>query len=248
MKRFATTKIFFFFLVFLAFQQEAFSQGGEPIELNPTVYQEPPSLNRQLDYQKPVSSIPGVVNVSGGAATYSIPIILPPGINGMLPDLSINYNSASGKGLLGMGWHLSGLSEIRRGNKNHLFDGFPDYVRLTNDDRLYLDGQAMFSFSGSNLQPGSLYKTQTESFQKIEMLGNGGFKVTSKDGIERFYGINLFHSLITLQDENSNNQTYIWPLEKVRDRNSNYIEYVYDNTNNKNESRLKKIKIPVMRK
>jgi YD repeat-containing protein len=160
----------------------------------------------------------------------------------MVPELSINYNSASGNGLLGMGWHVSGLSEIRRGNKNHLFDGFPDYVRLSNDDRLYIDGQAMFPFLGSNLQPGSLYKMQTESFQIIEMLGNGGFKVTSKDGIERFYGINLFHSLITLQDENANNQTYIWPLEKVRDRKSNYIEYIYDNTNNKNESRLKKIK------
>jgi hypothetical protein len=37
-------------------------------------------------------------------ANYAIPITVPPGISGMKPELSINYNSNSGNGLLGVGF------------------------------------------------------------------------------------------------------------------------------------------------
>jgi hypothetical protein len=39
---------------------------------------------------------------------------VPPGISGMKPELSINYNSNSGNGLLGVGFGLGGLSAIHR--------------------------------------------------------------------------------------------------------------------------------------
>jgi hypothetical protein len=47
----------------------------------------------------------------------NIPITVPPGISGMKPELSINYNSNSGNGLLGVGFGLGGLSAIHRCSK-----------------------------------------------------------------------------------------------------------------------------------
>nr|VFK45343.1 MAG: virulence plasmid B protein [Candidatus Kentron sp. SD]VFK49716.1 MAG: virulence plasmid B protein [Candidatus Kentron sp. SD]VFK81464.1 MAG: virulence plasmid B protein [Candidatus Kentron sp. SD] len=61
-----------------------------------------------------VGSIPGQLSVRQGAAVYTIPIQIPPGVAGMQSDLAITYNSNAGNGLLGVGFSLSGLSTITR--------------------------------------------------------------------------------------------------------------------------------------
>lgn len=47
-----------------------------------------------------------------GAFTYSIPLEVPEGRNGMQPSLSLTYTGGRGNGLLGVGWSLSGLSYL----------------------------------------------------------------------------------------------------------------------------------------
>ena len=51
-----------------------------------------------------------------GSANYSIPIKTMPGINGLEPKLSINYNSNAPNGMLGVGFQLQGLAAITRVN------------------------------------------------------------------------------------------------------------------------------------
>src|SRR3569832_1307645 len=62
-----------------------------------------------------VGSIPGEIAVApSGAATYTNPIQVPPGIAGMQPTLTLAYGSQGGNGELGMGWSLIGLSVFHR--------------------------------------------------------------------------------------------------------------------------------------
>ena len=86
-----------------------------------------------------VGSIPGQFSVSpSGAASYSIPIEVPPGINGLKPSLALVYDSQSGNGLLGQGWGLSGLSSISRCSQTLAQDGNIHGVDFTEEDRLCL--------------------------------------------------------------------------------------------------------------
>src|SRR5438477_574628 len=67
-------------------------------------------------------SLPGKSGVSAtGAATYGVPISVPPGTAGMIPSLSLDYNSQSGASsgwlgasVLGVGWSLGGLPAMGR--------------------------------------------------------------------------------------------------------------------------------------
>ena len=49
-----------------------------------------------------------------GASTYELPIQVPPGIVGVEPLLSLQYNSQQGEGIAGLGMSLTGLSIITR--------------------------------------------------------------------------------------------------------------------------------------
>lgn len=72
---------------------------------------------------------------ASGEATYTIPIVVPPGINGLTPDLAFVYAHRQREGLAGVGWGISGLSEINRCGKTLTQDGAPDTVNLTTSDR-----------------------------------------------------------------------------------------------------------------
>src|SRR5690349_13670785 len=60
-------------------------------------------------------TLPGRFAVSPmGAATYTIPIGVSPGVAGLAPSLQLTYSSHASNGILGWGWSLSGLPTIGR--------------------------------------------------------------------------------------------------------------------------------------
>jgi Salmonella virulence plasmid 65kDa B protein/FG-GAP-like repeat len=118
--------------------------------------------------------IPGQFAVSpSGAATYSIPIQVPPGIAGMEPKLSLNYNSQAGNGIMGMGWNLGGLSSITRCPQTKAQDG-PSAITSVNydsNDKFCMDGQRLIVVNGEYGATGSEYRTEVESFSQITAVG-----------------------------------------------------------------------------
>jgi len=104
----------------------------------------------------------GSFNVSpSGAATYAIPIMVPPGTNGMQPNLSLVYNSQGGNGMLGMGWGIGGLSVIHRCGSSIALDNTKGGVYYDNRDNFCLNGERLIAIDGTE------YRTQHESWQKI---------------------------------------------------------------------------------
>ncbi|HET8855419.1 MAG TPA: SpvB/TcaC N-terminal domain-containing protein [Salinimicrobium sp.] len=136
----------------------------------------------------------GTLSVSlTGGATYNIPIKVPPGINGIQPEISLTYNSQGGNGLAGYGWNLSGISVITRTPATKFHDGFIAPVDLNADDRFSFDGQRLLLKSGTYGGEGAVYQTENYSNVKIESFGSyySGpqyFKVSYPDGSVAYYG------------------------------------------------------------
>jgi len=181
--------------------------------------------SRVLDTNAEVGSLPGGIAVSpSGAATYNIPLAIPEGRAGMTPSISINYNSQSGNGLLGVGWSIGGLSAISRGGNTIYHDGQVEGIKFTSDDGFFLDGQRLLSINDSDLE----FTTEAESFSKIIALGEAGngpehFKVWTKDGRIIEYG-NTSSSRI---EASGKSEILTWHVNSIEDKLGNYIEFNY---------------------
>ncbi|MEO6146149.1 MAG: FG-GAP-like repeat-containing protein, partial [Sulfuriferula sp.] len=133
-------------------------------------------------------SIPGKLSVNQlGAATYTVPLRVPPGTAGVVPHLELAYDSQAGNGLMGMGWSLGGLSSITRCPKTIAQDGVMSAVRFDGNDQFCMDGQRLVAVTGPNGGNGTEYRTEVESFTKVISYGSSGngpawFSAWTKDG------------------------------------------------------------------
>lgn len=191
----------------------ASGDGGE--ELDPRIAPLPPRPITPLTTlvvpadQGSGTYLAGSWNVtSAGVFTYSIPLEVPEGRNGMQPSLSLSYSSSTRNGLLGVGWSLSGFSRITRCNKTWATEGVVDGVDYSNFvtddnksvDRFCLDGQKLVEGVALNGDAkygknGAEYRTEADIFARITStvsnanspLGPDSFTVEMKSGIIREY-------------------------------------------------------------
>jgi RHS repeat-associated protein len=176
----------------------------------------------------PVGTIPGSADVTAmGAATYSIPIEVVPGTQGVQPNLSVVYNSMAGIGILGSQWDLGGLSAITRVGQNKFLDSRSSSVMMDNTDRFALDGNRLVCINGAMYgYPGVEHLPEFEDFSKIIPYGsieNGPawFKVYRDDGSVVEYG-NSADSRQML-----GTKVYSWYINKITDINGNYMTFTY---------------------
>jgi len=176
---------------------------------------------------------PGELSISpGGAANYSIPIAVPPGVAGMQPSLSLNYNSQGGNGLLGVGWSLGGLSAISRCPATIVQDGFKGGIKFDANDRFCMDGQRLIAISGTVGADGAEYRTEIDGFSKIISYGQAGsgpayWKVWTKSGQVLEYGVTE-NSRIEAQGKSD---ITIWAVNKILDAVGNSLSVSYSENN-----------------
>jgi len=174
-------------------------------------------------------TMPGQFAINeSGAATYRIPIQVPPGIAGMEPKLELAYNSQGGNGLLGMGWSLGGLSTIGRCPRTMAVDGVRGSVNFDMNDRYCLDGQRLVLVSGTYGVAGSEYRTELDSFSRIIASGTAGngvasFTVQTKAGLTMEYG-NTADSRIEAQGKPT---VRVWAVSKISDSRNNVLSVSY---------------------
>lgn len=163
-----------------------------------------------------------------GAATYSIPIVVPPGIGGIEPKLSLEYSSNGANGLLGMGWSLSGLSAITRCPATRAIDGVSGAINFKATDKFCLAGQRLISASGIYGTAGSTYRTEQDGFSLITANGATGtgpssFTVKTKQGLTLQYGASSDSAILATGKDS----VRVWAVNKVSDSFGNFMTVSY---------------------
>ncbi len=171
----------------------------------------------------------GVSNM--GAASYSVPVVVPPGVSGVQPHLAINYQSGGGNGLLGVGWGVSGLSEIERCRKTLVQDGVNGGINFNSGDAFCLDGNRLRSTGGVYGADLSTYQTENETFARVTAHSSAGsgpasFTVEAKDGLTYEYG-GTGDSRIESTAPGFTTSARVWALNKVTDRYGNTMTVTY---------------------
>ncbi|QHV95638.1 RHS repeat-associated core domain-containing protein [Spirosoma endbachense] len=196
---------------------------------------------------------PGQFAVSdAGAATYQIPFVLPPGTASLQPKIGISYSSQNGNSYLGLGWNLNGLSTISRSTRTHAQDETADVNQQTKsvatgitydkNDRFSLDGERLvlapqsiltnqtFDVNYGNNQ--TAYYTEQNSFTKVVLTENATatspdyFTAYTKSGLIFQYG-NSTDSRIVSNSPSSQTVAIQWLVNRIEDRNGNYMTFSY---------------------
>jgi len=120
----------------------------------------------------------------GGAASYQVPLNLPVGAAGLRPNISFNYNSQSGNGLMGVGWNVStGLAQITE-----------CYKRNTSTKTHCLNGQELNSVGGG------YYRTKLDSGILIQKINDTQYKLFYENGTTKTLNRKLTTPSVYLQE------------------------------------------------
>ncbi|AJR14780.1 cytoplasmic membrane protein [Leptospira interrogans serovar Linhai str. 56609] len=159
-----------------------------------------------------------------GNISLTYPIQTPAGRAGVEPKLSLSYSSTGGDGWLGIGWSL-GLGSITR---------TPEYGALYYDtrDSFSWNGTRLVKVSGNNTNENGVYRAEITSedfliFKLTQIESGGVWEVLDASGTKTIYGESLESRIY---NPALPNQTYSWYLTKTEDKNGNYLQANYDNS------------------
>ena len=175
-----------------------------------------------------------------GDARLSYPIDVPPGRNGLQPQIAVNYNSSGSNGWMGMGWDMPMQAvtiearwgvpryDLNKETETYMFNGqqltpvaHRGVLKNRSDDTTVINGETV-----------KVFHTRIEGqFRKIIRHGTNPktywWEVIDKNGTRSFYGggpdTGGPTTNSTLVDANGN--VNMWSLRIIRDTNDNFVKY-----------------------
>lgn len=177
---------------------------------------------------------------STGDARLVYPIEVPPGRNGMQPQVALTYNSSGGNGWVGLGWDLA-VSSITIDTRW----GVPRYDAAKETETYLLNGEQLTPVAHrgelQNRSAEKTFHTRVEGqFRKIVRHGNAPssywWEVTDKSGTRFIYGGDPCPNAVSpgsvpgsvLADPAAPGNIFRWMLREVRDTHGNRMRYCYD--------------------
>jgi RHS repeat-associated protein len=167
-----------------------------------------------------------------GTGNFSVPISLPPGRNGLRPQLTLQYSTGNGNGPFGLGWGLSVPGVSRKTTS-----GIPRYDDAA-DTFLISGAEDLVPVPGAP-PSATRYRPRTEGlFGRIDHYRdaqNDYWQVSSKDGLVSLYGTprpsgasSGRQDPATIIDPANPAHVFAWKLTQTRDPFGNVIEYIYE--------------------
>ncbi len=169
-----------------------------------------------------------------GTYRFNIPIKLPPLRRGLNIPLLIQYSSADGNGILGIGWDLR-VGAIERETKFGLNYEGSDFIYSGPERRVALFGINAGPLSSPPTEFREKFESRFLRYSRIQGTGAENrledyWLVNDKKGVKYFFGVKDYSK--TYDPENP---FYIakWHLDKIQDPNGNVTEFVYSNDQGK---------------
>jgi YD repeat-containing protein len=182
----------------------------------------------------PTEPIPGVftsqtvgrADTYTGAFTQKIQLDIPPGRNGVQPDLSLQYNSQRTEdGIVGYGWTIS-IPYIQRLNKTGSQDLYGDYG-VSQYFTSSIDGELATTSNATSTQTFAA-KVDNDNFDSYS-FSNNVWTMYDKNGTRYTFGAS---DNAQVNQSASSTRIYKWMLQEIRDTNNNYVRYVYTKDGN----------------
>ena len=151
-------------------------------------------------------------NLSTGTAAYPFNFVVPPGVNGFQPQLSMQYNGGNPNGPIGIGWKLD-IPYIQRQTEK----GLPTYG--ANDEFIYSNAEELVSVAEGT------FRLKNESlfirFQRMT-VDQDHWVATLPNGTQMYFGTDDSSRI-----DHHQLGVFRWNLDRQIDTNGNEIQYLY---------------------
>lgn len=161
-------------------------------------------------------------DLATGAATLSIPIVVPPGRKNVQPNIALSYSSNNPNGICGVGWSIP-VSSIQRSTKK----GVPRYSVM---DDFVAGGEEIVKVSGDDNEYQYRAKIESSFTKYVYYKAAKKWIAYDKSGTQYHFGsepLDPSNPSPRMVHPNYPDYIFAWYLDRVTDVYGNTMTYTY---------------------